>query len=154
MISLKDLIIEAVSTTFIFEMAYSREKYINEVHSLTDQIVQNWCLIKYCNLYDIENENRLHWSKELIAHISNLQRMKLKGGINKYRTTKYSFIERDEINNINNVEQIIVLKFEEEHINTNLMEIAIEFVNSLDTIIDIISNKTLQELKNYVHNQI
>lgn len=154
MISLKDLIIEAVSTTFIFEMTYSREKYINEVHSLTDQIVQNWCLIKYCNLYDIENENRLHWSKELIAHISNLQRMKLKGGINKYRTTKYSFIERDEINNIDNVEQIIVLKFEEEHINTNLMEIATEFVNSLDAIIDIISNKTLQELKNYVHNQI
>jgi hypothetical protein len=153
--TLTEILVNALSGTKIFEMAYSREKYMDLAHSLTDQIVQNWCLVKYCNMYDEENYNRLHWSKELIAHLSNLQRQrKLKGGISVERTLKIVWFEREELNNPKMVEPIIEIKFDFENINTDLTEIANEFVKHLDKIIYIITKGTYSELKQYVYNEI
>ena len=152
--TLTEILVEALSNTKIFEMANSRENYITLSRSLMDQIVQNWCLIKYCNLYDEENYNRLHWSNELIAHIGKLLRQKIKGGINKERTTKIAWIELEEINDPEIVEMTIVYKFDEEGIKTDLNKIANEFIKQLDKIVYIISNGTPSELKKYVYEEI
>ena len=152
--TLNEILVEALANTKIFEMANSRENYITLSRSLMDQIVQNWCLIKYCNLYDEENYNRLHWSSELIAHMGKLLRQKIKGGINKERTTKIAWIELEEINNPETVEMTIVYKFDEEGIKTDLNEIANEFVKQLDKIIYLICNGTPSELKKYVYEEI
>ena len=69
---LKNYIFETISNTWLFEMAYNRQEYLYRIMGLNKQIVENWCLVKYCNLYDEENKNRLHWSSELIAHLENL----------------------------------------------------------------------------------
>lgn len=54
MMDLKNYILEAISNTYLFEMAYSREKYIDRLMGLDMQILENWCLIKYCNMFDKE----------------------------------------------------------------------------------------------------
>ena len=59
-----ELLVESLSKTKIFEMAYSRQDYLHRIMGLNKQIVENWCLVKYCNLDDIENYNRLHWSNK------------------------------------------------------------------------------------------
>ena len=86
---LKNFILETISNTWLFEMAYSRQNYLHQIMGLNKQIVENWCLVKYCNLYDEENYNRLHWSKELIAHMENLCNCQLKKGLDKLKTTEY-----------------------------------------------------------------
>lgn len=153
--TLTEIIVESLSNTKIFEMAYSREKYMDLAHSLTDQIVQNWCLIKYCNLYDEENYNRLHWSKELIAHLGNLQRHKnIKGGINPERTLKIVWLDREELYDVNMIIKIIEIKFDTENINTDLNELAKEFVEHVEKIIYLICKGSYTELKNYVYKEI
>lgn len=152
--SLTDIIVESFSKTHIFEMANSREKYIDLVRGLADQIVQNWCLVKYCNLYDEENIYRLHWSKELIAHIGKLQRQKLKGNVDKTRATRVALIDQEEMNDTSIVELAILSKFEDEGIEIDLSIISNEFIKRLDEIVYIISKGTPDELKEYVYKKI
>ena len=105
-------------------------------------------------MYDEENYNRLHWSKELIAHLGTLQRQKIKGGLDKERATREVLIEREEINDIETVNLIIINKFEDEHIDINLTEISTEFVKQLDRIIYIITKSNPIDIRNYVYNEI
>ena len=152
--TLTEILVESLQGTHIFEMANNRENYMNDVHHLADQIVQNWCLVKYCNLYDEENYNRLHWSKELIAHLDNLRKQKLKKGINKIRATQQVLIDRDEFNDPDMVYTTIESKFDMENIETDLNILSKEFVKDLNKIIDLICNKTYSDIKKYVYEEI
>ena len=152
--SLTEIIVESFSNTKIFEMANSREKYIDITRSLTDQIVQNWCLIKYCNMYDEENYNRLHWSKELIAHMGTLLRQKIKGNIDKLRTTKIAWIEQEELDDPEIIKLIIINKFKDEKIDVDLTIITNEFIKQLDRIMYLICKGNPTELTKYVYEEI
>lgn len=57
---LVEYLIKQLSKTKIFEMTYSREQYIDNIDDIADQIVENWCLIRYCTLYDKDNKNKVH----------------------------------------------------------------------------------------------
>ena len=81
---------------------------------LNKQIVENWCLVKYCNLYDEENYNRLHWSKELIAHMENLCNCQLKKGLDKLKTTEYGFIYQAELDDEDVVYKKLYRKWKDE----------------------------------------
>ena len=153
--TLTEILVEVLSGTQIFEMAHSRENYIRTITNLVPQIVQNWCLVKYCNLYDEENYNRLHWSKELMAHLENLRNMKLKKGLNKTRVTKQAMIDYAELNDSNMVSDILGMKWDDENLPEDLINtISKEFVKNVDKIIDLVSAGSYGELKNYVYNEI
>ena len=153
--TLKEILAEALSNTQIFEMAHSRENYLRTIACLVTQIVQNWCLVKYCNLYDEENYNRLHWSKELMAHLENLRSVKLKKGLNKTRVTKQAMVEYSELNDSNMVSDMLGMKWEEENLpEDSINAISKEFVKDIDKIIDLVSTGSYGELKNYVYKEI
>ena len=155
MMDLKNYILEAISNTYLFEMAYSREKYIDRLMGLDMQILENWCLIKYCNMFDKENYNRLHWSKELIAHMSNAAECKLKKGLNKLNTTKYVFINMNEYDDVNTVDVCLERKWDDENLPDDKRQIvAIEFTKSLSKICELIANGSYSDIKNYVYNKI
>ena len=44
------------------------------------KIIENWCLVKYCSLYDTNNINKNHWVNELTAHMYNILKRQLKNG--------------------------------------------------------------------------
>ena len=63
--NLKEYLLESLQSTYIFEMAYDRKHLKKMVDGLFAQIIENWCLVRYCTLYDPNNTTKNHWKKEL-----------------------------------------------------------------------------------------
>ena len=167
MIKLVECIVEKLSKTRLFEMAFQRRVYMKTLFDLRLQLVENWALIRYCTLQESNEEyyniidvsqTRNHWEKELRAHIFNLYKMKL--DIDKTRATEQELIEYSEFKNIDNIKEIIEFKFDVEGILNDdskdiIDEIAKDFVEyGLDELIDIICKKKLSvnEIKEYLSN--
>lgn len=153
MTRLVEYIVKNLERSYIFEMAYERREYMNKLFELRLQLVENWALIRYCSLYDNENLNKNHWKKELFAHISNLNKMKLK--VDKTRATEQELVDKAEFNNVENIIKIIEFKFEIEDLanDETIRTIAEDFTEyGLNELITIISNNNLTatELKYYL----
>ena len=139
--SIKEYILDAIQESYIFEMAYDRKEIKKRVEGLINQIIENWCLTKYCTLHDNENRNKHHWKQELMAHLYNIYEMKLKGGNAK---TKYNLIseiiyDKKEITTSSKISSIIRIKFRNENIpiQKDICDLCIE---NLNYIIELISN--------------
>ena len=152
---LKNTILEALSNTWLFEMVYSRQDYLYRIMGLTKQIVENWCLIKYCNLYDIENCNRLHWSKELIAHLENLCDCNLKKGLNKLKTTEYALIYKAELDDKDVVYKLLYRKWKDENLpDYTKSVVAKAFSKEVLKICKLIANNSIEDIEKYVYEEI
>lgn len=155
MMDLKNYILEAISNTYLFEMADSRQDYLADIRGLRFQILENWCLIKYCNMFDKENYNRLHWSKELIAHLDHLWRISLKKGLNKLNITEYGFYEKAEFDDIDIVIDALKGKWDDENLpDDKMFVVANEFIQALPRICKMISDKRGESIRNYVYNEL
>ena len=139
--SIKEYILNVIQESYIFEMAYDRKEIKKRVEGLINQIIENWCLVKYCSLYDNNNINKHHWKQELKAHLYNIYEMKLKGGNAK---TKYNLIseiiyDKKEIKTSSKISSIIRIKFRTENINI-YKDICDLCIDNLKYIIELISN--------------
>lgn len=139
--SIKEYMLNVIQESYIFEMAYNRKEIKKRVEALTNQIIENWCLIKYCSLYDKTNTNKYHWKQELKAHLYNIYEMKIKGGNAK---TKYNLIseiiyDKKEITTSSKISSIIRIKFRNENIiiHNDICDLCID---NLNYIIELISN--------------
>lgn len=139
--SIKEYILDVIQESYIFEMAYDRKEIKKRVEGLVNQIIENWCLIKYCSLYDNNNTNKYHWKQELKAHLYDIYEMKIKGGNAK---TKYNLIseiiyDKKEITTSSKISSIIRIKFRKENIviDNDICDLCIE---NLNNIIELISN--------------
>jgi len=88
---LREIINESVEDVLnrigiINEMAVPLKTYKTRVDGLRFQLVENWCLCKWCQLFNPECENFAHWITELKACIDNLKFLDIKNGIDKRRT--------------------------------------------------------------------
>ena len=82
----KEMINETVNDVLkrigvINEMAVPLKDYRARVDGLRFQLVENWCLCKWCQLFNPECENFAHWVTELKACIDNLKFLDIKNGI-------------------------------------------------------------------------
>ena len=139
--SIKEYILGVIQESYIFEMAYDRKEIRKRVEALTNQIIENWCLVTYCSLYDKNNTNKNYWKQELKAHLYNIYEMKIKGGNAK---TKYNLIseiiyDKKEITTSSKIASIIRVKFRTENIiiYNDICDLCIE---NLNYIIELISN--------------
>jgi hypothetical protein len=151
-----EYLIEQLSKTHIFEMAYSREQYIDNIDDIADQIVENWCLIHYCTLYDKDNKNKAHWKQELKSYCKKLLRSVVK--VNKLKATQDAMIEMLELDNQKIVEVTIADKFEKENFEIK-QDICKDFSEyGLQKIIYLVSKKfsntSYQELYRYIDEDI
>ena len=69
---LTEYIVCAIENTYIVEMAYDRKKFKDLIDSLSNQIIENWFLIRYAHISNTRSELMIHWRKELIGHIDNI----------------------------------------------------------------------------------
>ena len=139
--SIKEYILNVIQESYIFEMAYDRKEIKKRVEALTNQIIENWCLIKYCSLYDKTNTNKYHWKQELKTHLYNIYEMKIKGGNAK---TKYNLIseiiyDKKEITTSSKISSIIRIKFRKENVIIH-NDICDSCIENLNYIIELISN--------------
>ena len=68
------------------EMAVPLKSYKTRVDALRFQLVENWCLCKWYQLFAPESENFIHCVNELMACIDNLKFLDIKRGIDKNKT--------------------------------------------------------------------
>lgn len=113
---IKEYILEYLSNTSIFEMAFSRKELIKRVEGLYGQIIENWVLIKYSTLSG-NTTYKEHWKDELSAHMGNIFGMYYKG--DKEWLLKQILIDKLEITTSRKIRLITLRKIRKEKIDDN-----------------------------------
>lgn len=125
----------------INEMSVPLKNYRERVDGLRFQLVENWCLCKWCQLYNPQCTTFAHWMQELKACIDNLKFLDINNGIDKKRTLTRMLVEDYDYNNTNMIERIVRGKFNKENITNVNQKIhsCSEFANNISGLIDAIS---------------
>ena len=148
---LKEYLLEALQQTDIFEMAESRKELKKDIDGLIKQIIENWCLVKYCSLYDPNHLTKNHWKNELESHMINIFEKKLKSGDSdtKYKVIHDWVIDSLEINTAFKIQMIMRRKIKKENLKMpdEIYELCIE---ELDTLLCLMSNKYTPENYNNI----
>lgn len=156
--SLYEYGLELMSRMPINEMAYERKKLLDWMLFHVTLIYQNWCLIRYCSVFDPQNQNKKHWSSELQALITEYAEMRTK--LDKRKITKTGFIDQPESYDYMQIFAAIEQKFEKEHIDFVRTEyVAKDMTTHLEEIVDLLSIKKLtyqdlSKIKDYCYNKI
>lgn len=147
---LRELIKETVSDALnrleiLNEMAVPLKSYKARVDGLRFQMVENWCLCKFCQLYSNDNPNFKHWIGELKACINNIKFLDIKGGIDKRKTLKNMLIRDYDYNQADMIIRIISDKFQQEGIKemNKITQVGINFADGIEDLINVISINSL-----------
>ena len=140
------------------EMAMERKEYITFLKGgILKQLVQNWCLVRYCRLEPkFVTTCRNHWASELREIAVDLSSYKLckdnKRRDKKREATRKIIIDYFEYNDIDTVTRVIHPKFYDENIRSYEDEqfIAIQFIKELDVIIDMITKGAMDDIDAYI----
>ena len=107
-------LIEYIESSAITEMAKSLSDFKQLVSDLSDQIIENWCLVKWCDMYPNELTSkrlRNHWASELKSYLYKISRERLKSG-RKDKVIKDEWIKHLELNDTYIISDVIRDKFE------------------------------------------
>jgi len=128
----------------LHEMSIPLKDFRELVGDLRFQLVQNWCLCKYCQLFDSGNLNFSHWETELKSYIMRLKGVSIKNNIDKKRSLEHILGDYYDFNDVEMVKCLIVDKFEDEHVTDerHINAVATTFVNDISELIDILSDKS------------
>ena len=155
---LKEIINESVNDVLnrigmINEMAVPLKTYRARVDGLRFQLVENWCLCKWCQLFNPECENFAHWITELKACIDNLKFLDIKNGIDKRRTLIKMLVRDYDYDNANMIERIIRGKFVRENLTDNVQkaQVCTAFADNIFGLIDAISMESIDS-DEYIQN--
>ena len=96
------------------EMSASLKSYRDRIENLRFQLVENWCLCKYCQMFNSQNLNYNHWVKELKIYIDGLKYVNLKNGIDKRKPLKMVLVDYFDLNDENMIFRMIRSKFKRE----------------------------------------
>lgn len=129
----------------ISEMAVPLKTYRARVDGLRFQLVENWCICKWCRFFNPENENFPHWMTELKACIDNLKFLDIKNGIDKRKTLIRMLVNDYDYNKVNMIERITRGKFLRENITVNdqKMQVCTAFTDGIGELIDVIALETI-----------
>lgn len=144
--TLKEIMDESVNDVLnrigiINEMAVSLKDYRARVDALRFQLAENWCLCKWCQLFNSECDNFAHWITELRSCINNLKFIDIKNDIDKRRTLLRMLVKDYDYDSANMIERIIRGKFVSENITNNIQKVKVctEFADNINSLIEAIS---------------
>lgn len=140
------------------EMAMERKEYTTFLKGgILKQLVQNWCLVRYCRLEPkFVTTCRNHWASELRAIAVELASYKVckdnKRRDKKREATRKIIIDYFEYNDVETVAYAIHPKFYDENIRNYEDEqfMAVQFIKELDVIIDMITNGAIDDIDAYI----
>lgn len=127
--------------------------YQARVDELRFQLVENWCLCRYYQLFNSESVNFAHWITKLKACIDNLKILDIKNGIDKKRILVRMLVNDYDYNNVNMIERIVRGKFAREKTNDNNQKVLVctEFADNINGLIDVISMDAIDS-DEYIQN--
>lgn len=141
--------------SYLMEYAIPRSKFIDNTSSLVYQIIENWCLVRYCTLTSRES-NKEHWAIELRAHMSNIGRDTIKGNDSydsRIKAISEGFDAKDAFNGPERIMEIIKDKFKVETMYDNaeaVQQVAIDCSASIKEIIHHIANYAKENMDDYI----
>ena len=137
------------------EMAFSRKEVCQRIEDNSQQVVENWCLIRYSRLTGYAEETVSHWKAELSAAMSKITRLKLtkaSPGVKKklleevWKKLEYSF-------DVQSVWSTIYHKFREEKIDAKrpiVYQVCEDFVKESSRLINLMSTIDVVAVDDYV----
>ena len=128
--------------------------YKARVDRLRFLLAENWCLCKWCQLFNPESERLSRWTAELKVCIDNLKSVGIENGIDKRRTLVQMLVDDYDYNNADMIERIVRSKFARENINDNNQKIRVcaEFTDNVNRLIDAISMDGIDS-DEYIQNE-
>lgn len=156
MISLKEYIADKACENTLFEMASNRSEFLDKLDNLHEQIIENWCLIRYCIVFDNKNINKNHWRKELSAHLYNIVLHRY--DVNRINAIKEVYLRKLRLDNSNVIYNIISKKWSKENLDieadytSTIIEDFIQY--GLFEIIEVLSKKNTnkEQLTDYTYS--
>ena len=150
-------VIENNKKGIITEMALPRKSVKSRVVNIFPQIIENWCLIHYVTLSGDKEIYKNHWQNELLTHLMGICRLQIKEN-DSFDSRKKLFnqimIEED-FTTPNSIHLVITAKFKKEGIDRTTEiynNILIDFINNINTIVNLISNKNDMDIEEYIDN--
>lgn len=139
---------------YLTEMAFKRKDYKEKIDNLSSQIVENWCLIRHCRLYN-EMDNCKHWMDELKGHLLTVARYNIKG-TDSWQDKEQAIREVWNDNDYfepKTIEYVIHNKFRKEGFDSDsdgFLQIINDCINSFNTLLHLIAIGKISELYHYV----
>ena len=123
---LKSIIAECVSQIInerleLSEMSIPRKEYKERIESLSQQLLENWCLVRWCRNANLKTHPlRNHWAKELRTHLIAMANLNMKDGdyAKRLKLVREIWKERD-FADAYTVRLIVSGKFDDEQIDRN-----------------------------------
>lgn len=147
-------IIDYIYESQINEMSISLSDYSFKVENRIVQTIENWCLVKLCDLYPKElfSINRNHWCSELKSYITYIRKLKIKHG-NKDKIIKKLFIKEMDLDIPSEVCDIIRDKLKKEDLLKYINIISIECSNNINQICELLYNENI-DIDDYLNGEI
>lgn len=146
---------EYVYNMQINEMSRSLSDYKSKIWNYTRQLIENWCLVKLCDLYPKElfYRTRNHWSQELKTFMYNINTLNIKKK-KKYNLIYNELITIAELNDKNEVADIIRRKFTKEGLQKYINIISEECANSIEIICKVLASDNINTIDDYIDGEI
>lgn len=152
--TIKSVLREELQKYLITEMAMSLSDYKKRVEALMQQILENWCLIRYVSLTGDKEEYKNHWKTELKAHINNIATIKVKSG-NKMNAIFQLWNMYDWDTDEQTIARRLATKFETENIPTMgpvFAQIVSDFKNETKKIAKVLTSDSNLDTIEYVNS--
>lgn len=159
---LKKIIADAISQVInnsleLSEMSIPRKEYKERIESLSVQLLENWCLVRWCHNIKVETHPlRNHWAKELRAHFITMANLNMKDGDypKRLKLVREIWKERD-FDDIDTIRLIVSGKFDDEQIDrkSEAFQKTIEdCAQAANDITMLIALRDYDRINNYINN--
>ena len=146
---------EFLKNFYITEMAIKLGEFRNNSEGIINKIIENWCLVKCCDMYHNELTSkrlRNHCVTELINHMLRINNIKLKGS-RKDKALHNLVIKTLEYNDWIEIAKVIRNKFEKERLEKYINIISEECANNIENICNILCSDE-NTIKEYVNGYL
>lgn len=139
------------------EMELKRKDYKDKIDNLSAQMIENWCLIHYCRISDIDNTSINQWKSELTEDLLTAARYNIKG-TDKWEDKEQAIREVWNDNDYhfpNTIEYVIYNKFHKEGLDTDneiFLKTISDCITSFNVLLHLISLGDIKELCDYVND--
>ena len=125
-------------------MAIVAEEYKIRVDKGRLHLVENWCLCKYCELFDSHNLNSEDWAEVLLYAMNDIKSLNVNDG-NKLDTLKQMLIKENNFNDASTIHRIIIDRFYRKRIcNDNQIRwVSERFAESIDDFITALGDDSI-----------
>ena len=145
----------------LMEYAIPRSEFIEKISNQCQQILENWCLVRYCSIFG-RTQTKEHWMSELGTAIMRASKGQIKKN-NSYETRVKAIEEAFDWNDLpsspEHIYDLVVDKFVKEGIVTkdayriqdeDILKCSSDCNNAIPTIIGLIANNNNCATMTYV----